>query len=591
MSNLNNDKYKQQISSLASEGKFAQASQLAKRMVQENPNSVEAGYILAQLFDRAKQYDDAIAAYYKVCSVETPVLVECLQRIVLICSENKLDIKGYKAGEVLAQLRPDDAKIRFNVSRLYSNLGLFAHALPHLECALTSSPTDMRTLFALAKTYFGLGEIAKALDVHKKALAIEPSSLNVLSHRAFIINNLDAAVEEDVASAHFECASAYERNYPELKAIKATKKRGKVRLGYVSDNFNTHSVPKFLFPLFEGYDRSRFEVYCYDHSALSDSTTKELKACVDVWRDIKALPVHEVAKRIQSDRIDILVDLMGYAGRGLPSLFALKPAAVQVSYLGYPNTSGLTTMDYRITDDWSDPEGTTEAYFSEKLVRLPSGFLCYRPAQTAPDLMPLPAMKRDGVIRFASFNAFAKITPSVFTLWTKILKAVPASELYIKGFPLNDGLVKASVVDRFVSQGIDPSRLMFSGFKATREAHLDEYSHVDIHLDTAPYNGTTTTCEALWQGVPSVVIEGKAHRSRVGVSILSQVGLEEFIARSEEDYVTIAINLAKDLEKLNALRLGMRARMASSLLMNQQSFVDEIQAAFLEMLPVQSLYE
>jgi protein O-GlcNAc transferase len=304
--------------------------------------------------------------------------------------------------------------------------------------------------------------------------------------------------------------------------------------------------------------------------------TEELLAASDVWRESRALSDQQLCNQIIADKVDILVDLSGYASRNRMAVFARRAAPIQVTYLGYPNTTGLSRMDYRLTDDQCDPEGTTEQFHTEELLRLPGGFLCYYPNVCAPIVAPFPASHNGGQVCFGSFNTFQKIGPELLAAWAKILKQVENSKLLIKAGPLHDAEFCAWVCQHFEQVGVDPLRVELIGWTKDKAEHLNLYSKIDIHLDTFPYNGTTTTCEALWQGVPTLTLCGDVHRARVGYSILSQLGMEDYVAHNIEGYIAKAVEKANDIENLSTLRSQLRERMQKSDLMDIECFSDKL---------------
>jgi len=360
------------------------------------------------------------------------------------------------------------------------------------------------------------------------------------------------------------------------------KPNRRLRIGYVSPDFRTHSVAYFMEALLENHDRSAFEIFCYSDVALKDTTSVRFENLADCWRDIAGMPDENVAQWVLNDRVDILVDLAGHTAKNRMLLFARKPAPVQVSYLGYPNTTGLDTVDYRITDSWSDPPGQTDHLYTEKLLHLPHGFLCYTPPKTSPAAGNLPA-ERSGFITFGSFNNRAKITPEVIKIWSMILILVPNARLYIKSKSLSDSATQKSLHDKFIENNVAPEQIKFMGYSPSTYDHLDLYNSVDIGLDTFPYNGTTTTCEAMWMGVPVIVLSGMIHMSRVGVSLLSNVGLPDLIGDSADDYVHKAVELAANLEKLKKIRLELRNMMCRSPLMNGPLFTHSLENAYRRM--------
>ena len=300
------------------------------------------------------------------------------------------------------------------------------------------------------------------------------------------------------------------------------------------------------------------------------------------WRDIYNLNDNEVADQIRRDKIDILVDLAGHSGNHRLLVMARKPAPIQVTYLGYPDTTGLKEIDYRLTDEWADPSSYADQYYTEKLFRLKSGFLCYMPANEAPEIASLPYSSL-GSITFGSLNNLSKITTQVVETWSRILDQVPNSRLVLKNLSLSDEGVRKIILDRFTACGVNEDRLVLAPPIKDYAEHLAIYAEIDIALDTFPYNGTTTTCEALWMGAPVISLLGRSHASRVGNSILSRLGLKELVAENREQYVAIARNLAGNIERLNMFRNGIRNGMMRSTLCYAPAFTQGLEAAYQDM--------
>jgi len=311
--------------------------------------------------------------------------------------------------------------------------------------------------------------------------------------------------------------------------------------------------------------------------------TERMKEKADGWRDIyKIRSDVEVAELIHEDKIDILVDLAGHTAYNRLGVLALKPAPIQVTYLGYPNTTGLTLVDYRITDAYADPPGMTEKYHTEKLMRLPKSFLCYNPVDIFPSVSELPALSA-GYITFGCCNNPTKITPNVVAVWAEILKRLPNARILLKNMRYTDSSVREIFWGHFEEHGVDRQRVHLVGDRQSIPEHLQIYNEIDIGLDPFPYNGTTTTCETLWGGAPVVVLAGNAHVCRVGVSILTNVGLPELVAQTPEEYVEIAVNLANDLERLRHLRHNLRDMMEKSPLRDPQSHARALERAYWQM--------
>jgi predicted O-linked N-acetylglucosamine transferase (SPINDLY family) len=352
-----------------------------------------------------------------------------------------------------------------------------------------------------------------------------------------------------------------------------------LRVGYVSADFRAHSVANFLLPLVESHDPSAVRYACYSNYERShtDAEKRRIAAGAFQWRDILHIPDARVADWIREDQIDILVDLSGHTAGERLQLFARKPAPVQITTLGYPGTTGVTAIDWRFTDIYTDPPGKHDRFYSEKLFRLNPLAWCYEPPPDAPLVATRPI---DQPIVFGSFNNHAKISATMLSLWSAILRAIPSSILLMKSGGLMEPLVVRQTQRLFEQEGIDPQRLILRGNTDSRLAHLDMYAEMDIALDTYPYNGTTTICEALWMGVPVISLAGSDHLSRVGLSILTNVGVPELAAETQEQYIQSAVALANDRPRLADLRSKLRPMMRASALMDKQAYARQIENAY-----------
>jgi predicted O-linked N-acetylglucosamine transferase (SPINDLY family) len=349
----------------------------------------------------------------------------------------------------------------------------------------------------------------------------------------------------------------------------------RLRIGYVSPDFREHPVGHFLLPLLAQHDRGHFEIYCYAQVPAPDGLTRQLQAHADRWQSLIGLSDAQAADLVRHHQIDILIDVAGHTSQNRLLLFAHKPAPVQVTFLGYPNTTGLATMDYRLTDAHADPPGLTERWHAEQLWRIPQCAWCYQPAASPP-----VGPRREGPITFGCFNYFAKVTEPKLQLWARILHLVPESRLLLKTWALSSENAQQRVRQVLGEAGIGEERLELRGYEPVHGDHLALYQRLDVALDTYPYHGTTTTCEALWMGVPVVTMAGQTHASRVGVSLLYNSGLSELVATTPEEYIRLAAELAGDPPRLSQLRSTLRQRMEGSPLMDAPRFACDIEAAY-----------
>jgi protein O-GlcNAc transferase len=353
----------------------------------------------------------------------------------------------------------------------------------------------------------------------------------------------------------------------------------RLKIGYVSADFRAHSVAYFIEPILARHDHDQVEVYCYYTGAMDDTVTQRLAKLADHWITARGLSDAMLAERVRSDDIDILVDLAGHTGGNKLLVFARKPAPIQITWIGYLGTTGLRSMDYRMTDVIADPPGSGDDAHSERLIRLPRTCLCYRPPSDAPPVAALPALA-NGFVTFGSFNAPAKHNSRVLDVWASILRAVPGSRLLLKGRGLDRGKLRSGTLAVFEKAGIATERVRLQSYDSDVNDHLSRYAEIDIGLDPFPYNGVTTTCEALWMGVPVVGLRGNRHSARMCASLLTNAGLAQCVAETCADYEALAKALAYDLPRLVALRRGLRDGVRQSALTDERGVARDVEAAF-----------
>ncbi len=454
------------------------------------------------------------------------------------------------------------------------------------ECyrrALELDPQNTTALSAMGNALRESGDVERSLELLRSSVNTTAFDGKIWDCLLFTLNyNLSISRQQGLdLSRQFGAALQAElakhgvqpRQHPQHEPEKP-----RLRIGFVSADFRTHSCAYFLLPLFEHINRDRFELFCYSETEHPDGITARFQQLTDHWRDTLGRTDRVVADTIGADHIDILVDLSGHTNGNRLTMMGLKPAPVMATWLGYPNTSGLLNMDYRITDAVADPDGS-EAFHTEKLQRLDNGFLCFQPLTPMPEVAPLPAPQA-GHITFGCMNNFSKVSLQVLNLWAKLLHEQPGSRLLLKAKQLADTDVHAGVLHHFQSLGIEEQRLTLLAQLPSRDDHFAQYHHMDIALDPFPYNGTTTTCEALWMGVPVVSLCGDRHAGRVGASLLSHAGLDQLIARDEADYLRIALELASDLPALSALRGKLRGQLQGSTLCDAAGFARAMGEAF-----------
>ena len=356
----------------------------------------------------------------------------------------------------------------------------------------------------------------------------------------------------------------------------------RLRVGYVSADLRRHPVAFFVEPILRAHDRAALVPVCYDASAKDDDMKQHLRQLVPAWRSVADLSDAALADAIRADGIDILVDLSGHTPGNRLLAFARKPAPVQVTAIGYVATTGLATMDYRLTDPWCDPAESDDAFYSEALWRLPFGFNCYTAPQGLPEPGPAPHASR-GFVTFGSFNNLDKISDDVLDVWAEILRRTEGSRLLLKTKTLSQTAVQRRVFDRLAQHAIAQERVDLVEWSPTLRSHFEAYRGMDIALDPFPYNGTTTTCEALMMGVPVIALSGDRHAARVSASILARLDLAVLTASDKADYVARAAALANRPETIAGLRASLRARLIRSPLADAAGYARGLEAAYREM--------
>jgi predicted O-linked N-acetylglucosamine transferase (SPINDLY family) len=455
-------------------------------------------------------------------------------------------------------------------------------AMTCYDTALRLQPNFMMARLNKGNVLAALGLRGDAIASYQQALRLKPDYDVPHSNILFCLNETETDPEV-VFREHQAWNVQHALHLASTHAFANTIDTDRrLRIGYVSPDFRRHSVAYFFEPLLAHHDTTRFETICYSDVSHPDAVTQRLEALACRWQPVHNLNHEQLAEKIRADGIDILIDLAGHTSNNRLLVFARKPAPVQVTYLGYPNTTGLTAIDYRLTDNLADPPGTTDQWHTETLVRLPHGFLCYQPSDNTPPVMPLPSAS-SGKITFGSFNAQRKVTDKVIALWARILNAVPGSRLMLHNKALSDTRNCELLASQFAEQGIAREKLEMLGWLPSAADHLALYRQIDIALDTFPYNGTTTTCEALWMGLPVITLAGHTHPGRVGASLLTQIGLTDFIATNHDDYAAMAVQWAGETENLARLRSNLREQMSASPLCDAASFAQQLESAYRSM--------
>ncbi len=427
----------------------------------------------------------------------------------------------------------------------------------------------------LAGSYVGLARADLAAKTLRGMLSWYPDQPNAVGNLATMLNYVPGLDPLAIRQAHQAYGEILAKFLPPAppQGISDSDAERVLRLGIIIPDLVSNAVAQFIRPLLERLD-DRFELFVYYTSPVERVEPDWPRMAAHTARRVPWHTEAQLDPLLRQDRLDILMDLVGMTTHHrLPSMH-LKPAPIQVTYAGYPNTTGIAAIDYRIVDSLTDPVGA-ERLSVEKLVRLDPCFLCFVPPEVAPE----PSRTRARPITFGSFNHLPKINDPLLRLWVRVLDAVPGSRMVIKAEGLSHVDTRGSLMERFVASGAEASRVDIRPPTLTRAEHLAMYSEIDVALDTFPYHGTTTTCEAMYMGVPVVTLAGNSHVSRVGVSLLTNAGMAEHISGSEDEYVRVAAGLAGDGARLDSLRGGLRKQMMASPLCDTGAFAKRFQAA------------
>lgn len=599
-------------------GNLQQAETIYKKILRIKPNHFNALHMLGVICLQSKNYDAAIP-YIKRAIQFHPDSANLYSNLgVALQEKGQLD-EAITYYQKALELNTNQADVYNNMGAALQEKGQLDEAITCYQKAITLNPDHIQAYHALAAALVCKWQLNEAINVNNKILQVNASDVNAYYRLGNILMTQGKLSEaekcfkhaiqlkpdelkpyrfllmlmsyypkysgQNIYYEHLQFAKQFEEPL-HSKIFSHTNERiinRRLKIGYVSPDFLSHPVAYFIEPVLISHNRDLFELFCYSDVSSPDEVTNRIKKYSDQWRNIVGTSDEKVAELIRKDKIDILVDLAGHTGivnRIL--LFAHKPAPVQVSWIGYPTTTGLSTIDYKIVDSYTDPLGMTEQFYTEKLLRLPEIFLCYLPDKDSPDVDTLPGLT-SGYITFGSLNNFVKVTPDVIALWSTILKAVPNSRLIMKSYSFFDITTRSYAKNLFINEGIEAERIELLQPVPSIKDHLSLYNKIDIALDTFPYNGTTTTCDALWMGVPVITLAGNTHASRVGISLLSNVGLPDLIANTSDEYALMAVNLTKDLRRLQSLRERLRGMMKDSSLCDAKRFTGNLEWRYRQM--------
>lgn len=546
--------------------------------VEIKPDCAMAWTGLARVRMGLRKLEDSVAAYHEALRIQPSAEVYCdlAQALYL---RNQFSA-AFDAARKSIDLNPRLALAHCFAGKVLVKFEALPEARREYEAALEADPNCVAAMAGIAGIVAQLCQWEDAVAWYVRAMECEPQRPGTHSGLLFTLSAGCLASHQELLEAHQGWAQMHGAGVQAFQHFPEREDPArKLRIGFVSADLFDHPVRFFLAPILRGLDRRQFSVVCYANSYLNDAATCQLRALADEWCECLDLKDDQLAERIRDDRIDILVDLSGHTyGNRLP-VFLRKPAPVQATYLGYGDTTGLPTMDYWITD-WVLHPADTRHLTSERIWRLPRCWVIYEPPANAPEVAD---RHNGGPLTFVTCNALQKVSAESLALWARVLAALPDSRLIVKARGMAGTQGIAAVTERLTSAGMPPERVTLVGPVPSRNEHLALYGKVDIALDTTPYSGATTTAEALWMGVPVVTLAGERMVSRMSASMLTSVGLDEFIARDADDFVRIATELARDAPRRDRLRRELRPRLAASPLCDGPDLARHFGAAFRQM--------
>ncbi len=545
---------------------------------ENKPMAIKESLSSAENYYRSGNHRKAVDICNNILSLNSKNF-EAISLLARIAFKNGNNEKAYKLFSVAANISPNNARIQYMCGRVISETGQFLRAIKYIESAIKLNPELSEAYNFLGTLYHVMGRTDEVASYALKAIQLDPNNFNLHSHQLVTSHCSSKFTEEEIFGFHKAWAKQHTKYIDICKSYSnSILPERRIKIGYVSPSFNRKIVGYFLKPIFEHHDRKKFEIYCYSNTALIDDYTDYFRTCSN-WRDIVNKNDSQITDKIASDNIDILIDLSGHVPNNRLLVFARKPSPIQISWLDYFYSTGLDTMDYLISDPVSTPIGTKQC-FTEKILRMPNTRLCWSPPEFMPALSDSQINSKN-FLTFGSFNRPEKITPEVIKVWSDILNQTSNTKLLLKNHAFKYVDTKQYFINCFKSHGVDCDRIEFRR-DSSYENLLKEYNDIDIALDTFPFNGGATTCDSLYMSTPIIALMGDRMISRQTASILTSVGLDDFIAESKDGYVKIAVSWSKKMNELSALKGNVREIFLASPVCDAINFTLDLEKIYYE---------
>lgn len=570
-------------SRLIDHGDLAGAERVLRQGAERSPGCASTRYNLGNAVTRQRKWDEAVGFYRAALALKPDFDLCDLQLGMALHGGGRRAEALAHYRDVLAR-RPREYAIWINYGALLQSESDLDGAIEAFRKAAEIMPDDATSLNNLAVALKDSGDGVEAVRLLRRCTALRPEAADISSNLILTMHYVPETTDAELAEAHRDWNVRHGAKAPPAPWANDRDPERRLRIGFVSADFRDHVVGRALLPSFRRFDPDRFELYCYGNT-VEDPVGAEFRARCHGWRELGTKTAAQLAETIAADGVDILIDLALHTSDNRLDVFALKPAPLQISWLGYPESSGVATMDYRLTDAWLEPpSGNQLAHPQEKAALLPDCWTCYEPPTGYPEVNALPSAAGKP-FTFGSFNNNCKINGAVLDAWAQLLLATPGSRLQLLA---KQGGHRRRFVDEFARRGVDAARILFADYlpasaDLSQGALLARYHDIDVALDTFPYGGMTTTLDALWMGVPVVSLVGERNLGRAGLSILNNVGLAELAASDVVGYVDAAVRLAGDQVRLAALRASLRERMRSSPLLDAEGYTRKVEQAFRDM--------